>query len=304
MAGKERRESLFMLSKPRLNMIVLCLLFPVALLGAGPGLLACGSYPVVSDNAADQTPKTETVATTTSAASASSTAGGEVSLFPVQIDGLSGYIDETGKMAISPQYLEAGDFSEGLASVVCPDGTSGYIDRSGSIVLQIPDGYLGTFHDGLAAIQWGEMWGYVDKSGKVVIEPRFLGAGGFHEGLAAASLDGDQWGFIDKTGQFAIPPQFEWVGDFSEGLAAFEAAGAADHDLQGYIDGVGKVAIAPQFLGAGELDKVSLQYRLPARPSGASSLPRASWSSQLGSIARRYSLTGSQPYPMVRPRAI
>ena len=38
-------------------------------------------------------------------------------LFPVREGGLYGYIDRTGKMIIKPQFVDARDFSEGLARV-------------------------------------------------------------------------------------------------------------------------------------------------------------------------------------------
>ena len=60
-------------------------------------------------------------------------------LFPVREGGLYGYIDRTGKMIIKPQFVDARDFSEGLARVT-----------------------IDVFH-----------WGYVDTTGRMVIEPRF-----------------------------------------------------------------------------------------------------------------------------------
>src|SRR6218665_591042 len=66
----------------------------------------------------------------------------EILLAPVKIDRKCGYIDQTGKIVIKPQFDGAGRFQEGLAPV-----------------------------------KLGSPWGYIDKNGKMVINPQFDGAG-------------------------------------------------------------------------------------------------------------------------------
>ncbi|MDH3259320.1 MAG: WG repeat-containing protein, partial [Deltaproteobacteria bacterium] len=50
-------------------------------------------------------------------------------------DGRWGFISCAGKIAISPKYDDARDFSEGLAKVKI-SGKWGYIDRSGNLVIK------------------------------------------------------------------------------------------------------------------------------------------------------------------------
>jgi hypothetical protein len=77
----------------------------------------------------------------------------EPDLFPVDKNGKTGYIDQTGKLIIPFQFDEAWAFSEGLAPV-----------------------------------RIGEDWGYIDASGKIVIKPRFFQASAFSQGFAAVGV--------------------------------------------------------------------------------------------------------------------
>ena len=89
-----------------------------------------------------------------------------------------GYIDQTGKLVIEPQFENARDFSEGMARV-----------------------------------RVSEKWGYINKTGQLVIKPQFAYCLDFSEGLARVRV-GRKWGFIDKTGKYVIKPQFDGAGDF------------------------------------------------------------------------------------------
>ncbi len=93
-------------------------------------------------------------------------------LYTVLKDGKWGYIDQAGKIAIAPQFTQAGEFSEGLATVSL-DGK----------------------------------WGYVDQSGAIVIPPRFAFAEGFSDGLGIVHLslsEGGSAGYIDKKASLSL----------------------------------------------------------------------------------------------------
>jgi len=102
---------------------------------------------------------------------------------PVRAAGKWGYIDNTGKVVITPQFDEAWFFSEGLAPVRIGDETSG-------------------------------KWGYIDKTGKFVVMPQFDNAWVFEEGgLASVAIGGTRpgckdgkWGYIDKNGNYIWSP--------------------------------------------------------------------------------------------------
>ena len=105
--------------------------------------------------------------------------------YPIEENGLWGYMDQEGNVVIKPKFEGAADFSEGLAQV--------RINR---------------------------LWGYLDETLNICIKPEFQKARRFSEGLAAVHLNG-KWGYIDQEGQFVIGPtgKYERVGDFSEGIA-------------------------------------------------------------------------------------
>src|SRR5687767_5297163 len=60
---------------------------------------------------------------------------GEEYLFPIVKNKRVGYIDRTGKVRVEPQFADGWKFSEGLACVVTMDGLSGFIDVTGKLVI-------------------------------------------------------------------------------------------------------------------------------------------------------------------------
>lgn len=177
-------------------------------------------------------------------------------LFLIKQNQKWGYIDNTGKIVIEPQFQFADKFSEGLALVEVGHRTYGYVDGLGKFVInpQFRDN-AGKFSEGLAVVAIGEgserRLVYIDKTGKTIIDSQLKGGSDFHEGLAAVRLPGNQStdskgkaGYIDKSGKEVINLQFESIEayDFSEGLAAIVVDGKV-----GYINKAGNVVVAPQF---------------------------------------------------------
>lgn len=184
----------------------------------------------------------------------------EKHLFPVKQNNKWGYIDNTGKIIIEPQFQFADKFSEGLALVDIGNRKMGYIDHSGQFVINPQFGDAGKFSEGLAFVlvdhnvdgRVERKAAYIDKTGKIILEPpQLIGGLNFHDGLASVRMgtgdkstnSKDKFGYIDKSGKQVINLQFESVEayDFSEGLAAIEAGGV------GYIDKTGTLVVKPQF---------------------------------------------------------
>jgi hypothetical protein len=80
-----------------------------------------------------------------------------------------GYLDRSGREVIPMQFLDAGDFAEGLAHVN-PGGEGGRDGGEGSIC-----GPTGSY-------------GYIDKTGAFVIKPQFTHASRFQNGRARVSV--------------------------------------------------------------------------------------------------------------------
>ena len=138
-------------------------------------------------------------------------------LAPVMFGNLYGYIDHKGNTVIQPIFRDAGQFSEGLASVTTADGQKGYIDKAGLFVIKLSSGTGGQFKEGLATLavhtDGRTRIGYIDRTGKTIIEPKFDAAMDFIDGIAevyfsekVTSASGPVTrtghGYIDKAGRF------------------------------------------------------------------------------------------------------
>jgi hypothetical protein len=123
--------------------------------------------------------------------------------------GLWAFIDRSGDAVRESLFLPespAPQFSEGLSAVSLEiGGPVGYIDQTGKIVIE-PQFYTAQpFDGGLAAVRPQErgLWGYIDKTGEMVIEPQFYVAGSFSRPLAGVQLRaGGPWGYIDRSGRW------------------------------------------------------------------------------------------------------
>lgn len=81
-----------------------------------------------------------------------------------------GYIDNTGKIVIKPQFALACDFPEGLASVIIP-GKRVFINKTGKVIIDTKDtkiAFASNFSEGLACVIGDKVWGYIDKTGKYI----------------------------------------------------------------------------------------------------------------------------------------
>jgi len=150
-------------------------------------------------------------------------------LAAVEIGGLWGYVDKSGKLVIPATFRQAASFHEGLAAVEpaedgprqsCPrqaDGSSysfvqsyGYIDRSGRMVIPATHERASDFSEGLALVSTCRRSRFIDHAGKTIIAIPYDDADllPFSNGLAAISvLDGTglHRGYIDKQGKLVRP---------------------------------------------------------------------------------------------------
>lgn len=163
----------------------------------------------------------------------------------VQGDDKYGFIDKSGRFAISPQFDDADPFSEGLAVVSIGEEIgkrrAGFIDRTGHFVINPKFDFADSFHESLALIKANGYYGFINRSGRYAIPPKFDAALIFSEGLAPVRIAAN-WGFIDKTGALKIPAQFNAAYAFSNGRAAVKVS-----QKWGFIDSKGSILIKPNF---------------------------------------------------------
>ncbi len=182
-----------------------------------------------------------------------------------------GYVDASGRFAISRRFHQAANFSEGLARV-SKDRKSGFINRTGDYVLAPTYDEAKSFRQGLAAVCLeGKGWGFIDPAGAWAVPPHFAFADSFSDGLAVVKEDGnrsclenggiavpegsecegdydpDERGpgpffLIDRAGRRATSKGYHCITRVADGMAAVRLNGR-----WGYVDRTGKEVIAPRF---------------------------------------------------------
>ncbi|AHM61409.1 hypothetical protein D770_15775 [Flammeovirgaceae bacterium 311] len=197
-------------------------------------------------------------------------------LYPMRKYDKWGYIDESGRWVIKPQYQMAMDFHDGLAMV--KDTYQGgevwdFINEKGQKVIQSEYFGFGAFiklydykvsvkpHDhfseGLIPVtiqildptyKGAGISGFLNKEGQLEIYGYYDKVYNFSDGLARVEKNGKS-GYINRDGDYAIPPIFRGGGTFANGLAPVldEATGK-----WGYVDKKGQFVIQPQFSKARE----------------------------------------------------
>lgn len=188
-------------------------------------------------------------------------------LAPVLVASKWGYVDTSGRMAITPSFEWAGPFREGLA-MVADSGGYRFIDTAGDSLGGSVFSDARPFSEGMAAVRFGKgedgAWGFIDRRGRLAIPPLFADVPtGFSEGLAAVLVGGEgggRTGFIDTSGGFAMDSLFDAAGDFSEGVAPVargEILGGRFRGTWSYVDRSGKRALPGDFAWGGNFEKGS-----------------------------------------------
>lgn len=139
------------------------------------------------------------------------------------LDARFGLTTLDGKILKKPDYLDLGEFSEGLASAARTCSSAGVIEH----------------------------YGYIDTEGNWVIEPRFGHAWAFHEGVARVATGGmsmanisserpARFGYINRHGDWVVEPVLSSATDFRRGFALVRGEGGI-----AVIDKGGRVVCRP-----------------------------------------------------------
>jgi hypothetical protein len=206
-------------------------------------------------------------------------------LFPVLINGATGFINERGRVVIPARYEGALPFSEGLAAV-SHEGRWGYINRSGEQVIPYLFRTAESFRGGVAIVNTGlpeRPVGLIDPSGAWVVQPtfRFITAADGPNGLLLGQKEpGEEPTFYDRSGNRFLGPYHqafpffedrarvkneagEWIIDqtgnfipnkpvsldgthYSNGMIAVRGNGKL-----GYMDLNGQITIEPRYDAGG-----------------------------------------------------
>jgi hypothetical protein len=166
--------------------------------------------------------------------------------------GIWGYVDSQGVEIVSPRYIYAMDFKDGLAEVCKGEWT---IDKK----------WDNKYHSGAFWTE-EELWGFIDGIGREVVPCVFDELKRFWSDRVCSEIDPDyfgahfggwkygKWGIIDRTGKWVVEPIFDDLGyDISsEGWFQFYGGNKWEHDgepIMGvYSIPAHKILFEPQFI--------------------------------------------------------
>ena len=162
-------------------------------------------------------------------------------LIRVQKDGLYGFINEDGTIAIEPQYRAASTFNEGLA-VVAVDIDSftvlyGYIDKENHTIIQPKYQYANPFFNGYAVVKQYDRNGMIDRNGKMVFPAKyeFLSPMDNNGIFLAMDPEGDHIAMFNRKFKQITPYQYDDFIGYGDGFYTF-----TKHGQKGFLDAKGK----------------------------------------------------------------
>jgi hypothetical protein len=178
----------------------------------------------------------------------------------VRKDGLYGFIDEKGHWKINNIYINAYDFSNGLALVTDTLNHQFFINHEGEKEVDLPEEIIQAepFVNGYAKIsqqyqkkrnfvdETNYYMGFIDTLGRVSIKPQYDDVSNFEDGIAHVLVN-KKMGLINTEGKYILKPSYDFIGTFKEGLAV-----CADGEKYGFINESGKLVIAAKYDNAGD----------------------------------------------------
>jgi hypothetical protein len=140
-------------------------------------------------------------------------------LFRIVENGKIGYINVRGETVINSKYLEAGDFSEGLASFRI-NGQYGFINTKDEIILPAIYDFAGSFQNGIADVYNNNEVSFINKKGVTVLPKDFKSIRFIDKNNCVFTTINGKSGIYNLISSSII---FEFknyqIGDFSNDLA-------------------------------------------------------------------------------------
>ena len=137
-------------------------------------------------------------------------------------DGRYGYINQMGAVIVKPQFISAGQFSEGLAAVRL-NGTYGYIDTNGAFVISSKYDFALSFYNGQAEVFIDGKPFFIDRTGKIIFDHNYKSIAEFeHNSYAIVVTQTDKYGVINRMGKLVCDTAFKKINVFKDGVAVVE----------------------------------------------------------------------------------
>lgn len=127
-------------------------------------------------------------------------------VIPVRVNGSFALATRDGDIIALEDHdtIDAG-FRDGLLKVT-DEGKSGFLDESGKVAIPPQWDAAFPFRNGYAFVQRQGRWGVIDRSGEYVVTPRWDQFRFNNADLFAVRV-GDDWGVVDYKGEVVIPPR-------------------------------------------------------------------------------------------------
>lgn len=158
-------------------------------------------------------------------------------LFLIRENNKYGYMDSLGKVVIKPQFIEAYDFSEGLA-LARTTGAYGYINQTGKFAIKQQFDYATAFSDGFAIAYEGTKSFFINKKGEKAFKENYPQIEPFEDGKARIKTMTGKYGMIDTTGKIVIDTIFTHLGPFEDGMATVICPNVQSNSKEGCFAGV------------------------------------------------------------------
>src|SRR5258706_1229695 len=111
-------------------------------------------------------------------------------------------------MVVPAYFVEADDFSDGMALVHNEEHKAGYIDRTGKLAIDYLYDEAWSFRSGVAiegaGPEGGRKYQLIRKTGEKVIRLGWPHIGNFSAGVASLRVSDEQIGFLALTGALVV----------------------------------------------------------------------------------------------------
>ncbi|MEG0295263.1 MAG: WG repeat-containing protein [Clostridium sp.] len=147
-----------------------------------------------------------------------------------------GYIDLDGEEVISPKFISANNFNEGVALVKEKGKPFSLIDANGKVIGTYNYEYVSQYGDGSMVFSElsGGPYGYINSKGEVIIKPIYKEAEGFKDKVAVVSVSENYngpYGLIDLTGKYIYQPIYSDIKILGEGMNALGMSLGEDKNI-------------------------------------------------------------------------
>lgn len=170
--------------------------------------------------------------------------------FTNQMTGKKGFIDESGKIIIKPNFDEVSPFYDGIAIV--RDGMENYYINSLSQKILKEPYRIHNFSCGYGLVQANKEYFFIDKTGKVV-SPKYRYAMSFSDDKAIIFKENKLFA-VNKSFQILFEIEVdpyhsgEYFGYYNNGLMPVKNI----KNMWGYLDSNGKLSLKPSYIYPGK----------------------------------------------------